>query len=314
MSHELTMRRDGTVEFAYLEGTYRWHGLGKEYGVGSAIQEIQEKAGMDWTCIGAPLSYEYNGETHTVTDRVVQHRSDTGMPLGVVSNNFKSVQPSECLEFFRDLVESLGLQITTAGTLFGGRKMFVSAYVGEQSIIDDRDRVRSYLLLSTALDGSMATTARFTSVCVVCNNTLRIATQGDASVRVIHSTAFDADEAKKTLGAAPRSFDNFMENMRRLANHPLSDERAIVMTKKLVKNEDGPVSKKILTLFAGEGMIGVDLAGRHGTAWGWLNSVTQWADHEKRAKSESHRLGSALFGRGDDLKSAALELAMAELA
>ncbi len=38
-----------------------------------------------------------------------------------------------------------------------------------------RDPVTGYLLLATACDGTPATTARFTSVGVVCNNTLHIA-------------------------------------------------------------------------------------------------------------------------------------------
>lgn len=311
MSHELTVRRDGTVEMAYLEGTYVWHGLGNSFGSGATIDEIRLKAGMDWTCESIPLTYLHNGESYTITDRVAQVRSDTGAALGVVSSDFKSVQPGDTTEFFRDIVETLGLQVTTAGTLFGGRKLFVSAYIGEQSLIDDRDRVKSYLLLSTALDGSMATTARYTSVCVVCNNTLRMENEGEASVRVLHSTTFDAAKVKKTLGVAPRSFDMFMENMRALGRKPVSEHQATDLTNQLLETEEGPVHKKIMSLFRGEDLLGVDLEGRHGTAWGWLNSVTQFADHERRAKSESHRLNSALFGSADRLKSRALELVSA---
>jgi phage/plasmid-like protein (TIGR03299 family) len=313
MTAETTIRRNGFAEFAYLEGTYVWHGMGNSFNASASLEEIRQKAGMDWECIPKTTFYEHNGERFTVTDRVIQARSDTGAALGAVSSGFQTVQPGDVIEFFRDLVESIGLQITTAGTLFGGRKLFASAYVGEQSMIDDRDRVRSYLLLSTALDGSMATTARYTTVCVVCNNTLMMANRGEAPVRVIHSAKFNADEAKKTLGVAPRSFDTFMDNMRRLANAPLSEDRALELTNKVFTTQDGPTVDRVMNLFRGEGLIGVDLEGRHGTAWAWLNAVTQFSDHERRAMSDSHRLNSSLFGRADKNKSAALKLVMAEV-
>jgi hypothetical protein len=35
------------------------------------------------------------------------------------------------------------------------------------------DRVKAYLLLATSCDGTLCTTAQFTSVRVVCNNTCR---------------------------------------------------------------------------------------------------------------------------------------------
>jgi hypothetical protein len=41
-----------------------------------------------------------------------------------------------------------------------------------------------------------------------------------------------------------------------------------------------------------------------------LNAVTQFADHEKRARSVDHRLDSAWFGQGSQLKQRALEVAL----
>lgn len=310
MAHELTTREDGSVEMAYLEGTPVWHGLGNVFQADASIDAIKVAAGMDWTCNKTPVTYSAGGAVHSVEDRYVQVRSDTHAPLGIVSGKYETVQPGETLEFFRDLTEAVGLQLTTAGTLFGGRRMWTSAFIGEQSVIDDRDRVRSYLLLSTSLDGSMATTARFTSVCVVCNNTLRMAQQGGgASVKVFHSSKFDAADAKKKLGVAPRTLENFMEKMRKLATVEVTEARASELTDRLLGREDGPAHTKIMSIFTGaEELIGGDMAGRRGTAWAWLNSVTQYVDHDRKSKSESHQINTTLFGRGDDVKFEAQRL------
>jgi hypothetical protein len=57
--------------------------------------------------------------------------------------------------------------------------------------------------------------------------------------------------------------------------------------------------------------IGSEYDGMRGTAWGWLNSVTEYVDHSARAKNADRRFDSAYFGKGADLKAAAFEYAKA---
>jgi hypothetical protein len=47
-----------------------------------------------------------------------------------------------------------------------------------------------------------------------------------------------------------------------------------------------------------------------GTAYGLLNAVTEFVDHERRARSTDHRLDSAWFGQGAALKQKALDQAL----
>jgi hypothetical protein len=75
--------------------------------------------------------------------------------------------------------------------------------------------VTGYLLLATACDGTLATTAQFTSVRVVCNNTLAVALhEGDGAVRVPHRSPFDPEAVKRQLGIAISSWDGFMARMK----------------------------------------------------------------------------------------------------
>jgi hypothetical protein len=66
---------------------------------------------------------------------------------------------------------------------------------------------------------------------------------------------------------------------------------------------------KALALYRGEGR-GSDLASSKGTAWGLLNAVTEYVDHEKRARSVDHRLDWAWFGQGAGIKHRALNAAL----
>lgn len=67
--------------------------------------------------------------------------------------------------------------------------------------------------------------------------------------------------------------------------------------------------KKVQSLYEGAGK-GSTLASASGTAWGLLNAVTEYVDHERRAKSPEYRLDSAWFGQGANLKQRALDYAL----
>ena len=185
--------------------------------------------------------------------------------------------------------------------------------------------MKNYLLLSTSADGSTATEGRFTSIRVVCNNTLSWAVAKDrAGVRVTHRSKFDPIAAKGKLGIlAHESFAGFVNDMRKLAETPAGWQDLVRMTAELMvpgsvekgaeaveKAASTKAAKRIGELAMGSAM-GSDFSGTKGTAWGWLNAVTQYVDHEARARSNENRLNSAWFGAGDALKARALEIASA---
>lgn len=66
--------------------------------------------------------------------------------------------------------------------------------------------------------------------------------------------------------------------------------------------------QNVYALYTGNGM-GADLASANGTAWGLVNSVTQFVDHMSIswARSQDHRLDSAWFGPGASIKAKAYQ-------
>jgi len=82
-----------------------------------------------------------------------------------------------------------------------GRKFWALACTGQSTTLKGRDKVDGYLLLATACDGTLATTAQFTSVRVVCNNTLSIALgNATGAIKAPHRSRFDPDVVKPQLG------------------------------------------------------------------------------------------------------------------
>jgi phage/plasmid-like protein (TIGR03299 family) len=314
MAHEITIREDGKAEMAFAAGSEQpWHFNDTnptEVPANAGIAEWTVAAGMDWTVIPTAVQYEAGGLLRTIEDRYVLHRSDTFAPLGIVSGDYAILHPGEVLGFFDSLVKSIGLTIETAGTLFGGKRFWALAKVGEQAVIDQKDIVKGYVLLSSSADGARATEARHTSVRVVCNNTLSLSDRIDSAnqIKVSHRSLWDQEDVKRRLGLAPAEFGVFMDRMRKLAGVKVSDSEARDHVRKLLGKEDAEVNAegktfgKVMDLFRGLA-VGNSLDGVDGTAFGLLNSVTEAVDHLSTARSDSHRFANALMGSGEKLKA-----------
>ena len=306
------------VETIAYAGERPWHGLGNKLAAQQPIEVWKQQAGMDWAIEESEVRYitgtNHVGVINAFPEQKVLYRSDTKSPLAVVSRRFQVVQPGAILEFYRDLTACNGFELETAGVLREGRKFWALARTGQSASLKGRDRVDGYLLLATACDGTLATTAQFTSVRVVCNNTLRVALgNGNGAIKVPHRSQFDPDAVKRQLGITVSSWDGFVARMKALVDRPVdpdSVERLLrrVLTyqvhegKATVVNEQAVANVRALYESGGRGAM---LASSRGTAWGLLNSVTEYVDHHRRARSDDHRRDAAWFGQGAQIKQRA---------
>lgn len=313
------------VEAMAFVGATPWHGLGNELSPNQPLEVWQQEAGMAWHIEQSNVLFNVSPDglhIRSNTDAKVLYRSDTLAPLSVVSPRYKVVQPHDVLEFYRDLVHAGGFELETAGVLKGGRKLWALARTGQEAQVRSGDKVKAYLLLATSCDGTLCTTAQFTSVRVVCNNTLQMAVANHSgAVKVPHSTVFDPKQVKEALGIGLSAWDRFMSNIKQLSQRPMSQLEAelyfrAVLDEPIVLDGGEPVTSKALqqlsALNSGAGM-GSMLTGTRGTAWGVLNAMTEYVDHHRRARSQDYRLDSAWFGQGSQLKQRALDSALALL-
>ena len=334
-------------QMAYV-GDTPWHGLGNQLTQNQPIEIWAQQAGMDWRIESSDVSYMAQNERGQsiimpYEEQRVLYRSDTHAPLSVVSQRYQEVQPMEILEFYRDLTEQSGFELETAGVLKGGKKFWALARTGQSTALKGKDVSNGYILLATACDGTLATTAQFTNIRVVCNNTLAIALRGQSSsagvVKVPHSTKFDADKVKQQLGISVRAWDEHMYEMKQLTQRKVTQGEAAAYFDAVFNNTslsiadqeeniiqfyrnmatpnpakeksepNGRAMAKVMDMFNGQGR-GAELSSAKDTAYGLLCSITEFADHERRAMSTDHRLDSAWFGTGAALKQRGLEQAL----
>lgn len=314
------------VQTMAYTGETPWHQLGNQLPAKQPIEVWAAKAGMDWNICETPVRYMTEqvgslGSIMSFDDQKVLYRSDTKAALSVVSQRYQVVQPKAVLEFYRDLTEISGFELETAGVLKEGKKFWALAKTGKESVLKGNDLVKGYILLATSCDGTLATTATPTTIRVVCNNTLTIALNGASSaIKVPHSTSFDPQAVKKQLGIAVSQWDSFMYRMKTLSECKVKNHESMNYFLKVLCQTDsqsdpamGLVNeralKKVQAMYEGQG-LGAELASSNGTAWGLLNAVTQFVDHERKARSQDYRLDSAWFGAGAALKQRALDHAL----
>lgn len=323
MSHEIDMS-NGRANMAF-SGKTPWHGLGQTMDENAPLEVWRVQAGMNWDIIEAPVRFReaINGEDHIFDQRKVLYRSDTKMPLSAVASTYQVVQPEAVLEFYRDLIETAGFKMRTAGVLFGGKKFWALADIGKWERVKDNE-FGGYLLLATACDGSMATRAQFTSVEVVCNNTLRMAVQTNEGatkpmLSIPHNTTFDAAKVKAELGLAAGSWDAYMADVRKLAERSVSDREALQWLidtfgdPKLKVEDQAPGDVKIMkmvhNLFTTDG-VGHDLDGRKGTLLGLVSATTEYYDYHTGHRTTDGRLDKAWFGETAAKKQQSWDQAM----
>lgn len=315
------------IESMAYVGETPWHQLGNALPEKQPIEVWAEQAGMNWQILETPVCFMAEkagplGSIKTFNEQKVLFRSDTHKPLSVVSDRYQVVQPQEVLEFYRDLVEMSGYELETAGVLKEGRKFWALARTGKETVLKGNDRVKGYLLLATSCDGTLATTATPTTIRVVCNNTLSIAINGaSTAIKVPHRTSFDAQAVKKQLGIAVSQWDSFMYRMKTLSERKVKSHEAMNYFLRVLCNSDGGndnskglinerALNKVQAMYEGHGR-GAELDAAKNTAWGLLCSVTEYVDHERRARNDAYRLDSAWFGQGATLKQRALDEALA---
>jgi phage/plasmid-like protein (TIGR03299 family) len=315
MSHGLDTTT-GQAAMAYA-GQTPWHGLGQELPLGRPIEEWVKAARLDWELQRLPVQYRAESQLRTMNDRFVLARSDNHHALSVVSGDYNVVQPKEVMEFYRDLVSLGGYVLETAGALNEGRKVWALARTKFDSKLskDGKDELRAYLLLATSCDKTLATTVAFTSVRVVCQNTLNMVIKEDGRgprrhLKVPHSKKFDADAVKAELGLLQPTWNGFLSDVNKLAEFKVNQHLASSMIAELLRSKpDEALSPRaqrehatILSMF--KSAPGQELLTSKETGWGLVNAVTYYADHV-RAGSRDKRLDSAWFGTSAALKDKA---------
>jgi phage/plasmid-like protein (TIGR03299 family) len=301
-----------------VEDRQQWTELG---GLATGA-EMRAAAGLDWELKKEPI---YAGRKKVrVAGKYATVRQDTGRPLGVVGEHYKIVQNSELDGWGDAIVDSGEAKYETAGSLREGAVVFFSMELGaidlkiKGSKVDEA--VKTYLLLTNSHDGSKALEALISPVRVVCMNTLNMAIgERKAFFRMRHTGSMEGKiaAARQALGITFTYLDGFKEAAEALSLKKVVDEQVDEILRTAVWPTEAESPAQLALTSAGKAIelyhSSPTLEGIRGTAWGVLNAVAEYADHEAVFKSRGVstaadiRANSILWGEAHYAKDRAMK-------
>lgn len=212
------------VETMFYTREKPWHGLGVRVAEALSSREALAAAGLDWKVVQQGIRTEDGLDIPGFQANV---RDLDGKVLGIVSDRYKVVQNEEAFAF-TDRLLGEGVRYETAGSLNGGRKVWVLARMPREYIMLG-DRVSPYLVFSNTHDGGGAIRVAMTPVRVVCSNTLNLALSTAARSWSTMHTARVQDrigEAENTLFLAEHYMDMLGKEFEKLSRVKLTDTKA----------------------------------------------------------------------------------------
>ena len=320
-------------ETGYAVGQRTWHGLENLIATyPETWREAQHLAGAEWKVTEHPAFYrpiDLSGlelDPVVIPDKKVLLRT-SGSPryLATVGQDYSVYQNEDFFRWWTPFLAEKNVGLEVAGVLRQGRVIFACGRVlGDAANVVPGDEIRPYLVRTSGHDGLHAKSTLFTTVRVVCMNTLRAATseadKGGQILREIHRGDHLARDtySQEVADLARRSFAISVEQYRAMARKGFSDlelKHFIVQSlsrtwdEKDVRESLGRPGEDVLRTH--ELGYGADVHAARGTVWSAYNAVTEWVDHHRG--QEHARVTSSFEGQGAAIKDRAFELALAAI-
>ena len=271
------------VESMFYVRETPWHGLGTKVLEAPASKDALQLAGLNWRVMQEPI---YTAMEELVDGYKANVRDSDRKVLGVVTDRYRVIQNDEAFAFTDGLLGE-GVKYETAGSLQGGRKVWLLAHMPHEYIISG-ERIIPYLLFSNTHDGSGAIKVALTPIRVVCQNTLNLALAGaKRSWSMIHTGDIKEkmQEAKDTLFLAENYMDELGKEFEALRMKKLTDKQVMEYIEILLPIEDGstPQQEKNMKRLREDMKIryfdAPDLQGVGKNAYRFVNAVSDFATH-----------------------------------
>ena len=271
-----------------------WHGLGECVAEALTSKEALKLAGLDWNVIQKNVLTE---DGIYVPGFKVNVRDSDEKVLGIVTNRYKVVQNRDAFSF-TDALLGEGVRYETAGSLLGGKKIWLLARLPREYIVTG-ERISPYLVFSNTHDGSVAVKVAVTPIRVVCNNTLNLALcTAQRSWSMIHTGNIKnkIQEAEDTLFMADQYMSELGKEFEQLRDTKMDTEQIHDYIELLLPMEEEASAvaqrnvKKLRQDMESRYYDAPDLKKMDHNAYRFINAVSDFATHSAPLrKTENYR-------------------------
>ncbi|MFI7087738.1 DUF932 domain-containing protein [Streptomyces anulatus] len=307
MSHGLELHPDGTASFvsARLDA---WHRLGTvRPGLLTAEEAMEDAFLSGWNVrkVGGVHTYEISdtGVTRIESDDFFTVRDNPktriAERLGTVKDKYMPVQNEEHCELLNRVVDESGAYIETAGSLYGGKRVFITMRLPRAISIAGVDNVDLYLAGLNSHDGSSGFRFNVSPTRIVCANTEHMAINNAVShYTVRHTSGAKAKiaEARQALGMVWTYAEAFEREAEKLINETLT----LGEFERLCESVWGPLEPNPSVRTRSNHVRRTNTlrhlfedadtqANIRGTRWAGLQAIGEYLDHYAPAKDDTVR-------------------------
>lgn len=298
MAHQLETWGDRSQASFVSAREHAWHRLGTvlpaEFDAARAMQHA--KLG-GWNVRKEALQtvpmIDADGVTPAlpVPDQFATVRTNpvTGAPdvLGVVGAGYTPIQNEAHASLLDSVVDESGAHFETAGSLRGGRAVFLSMKLPTSMLIGGIDRVDTYLVALNSHDGSSAFRLLVSPVRVVCANTQALAVrraQASFSIRHTSGARGNIAQARQALGLTFRYVQAFEAEAEKLIQQYMTDDQFAGIIGALWTTESESKRSVTITGNRTDALMGLFCdaptnATIRGTRWAGYQAITEYLDH-----------------------------------
>ncbi len=326
MAHNLNENNGKTSFFSVKEKP--WHGLGQIVETAQTSEQAIVLGGLDFQVEKADVFTYINGTAIEVPEKFATHRTDNGAVFGIVGSQYTPVQNRDAFNFFDSIVGAGEAIFETAGCLFDGRTIFITAKLPGHITVAKNDLIEQYLFLTSSHDGTGAVQAAFTPVRIVCNNTLNAALRNCSnkiSIRHTRSANDTLKEAHKIMGISNLLKAEMETVFQRMTKVKITDpqlldfiQRAMSPNKEVLSKLDAKdevlssrfkntVDEVYAYAMSSETQ---QMNSTRGTVFGAYNAITGYFQNVKTYKSDEDKMNSIMFGTGERRQQRAFDMAL----
>lgn len=312
----------GNGQAAYIGRIIPWHALGTVLDEAATKADVMRPEVLGWKTYKKALEVVMpDGSTVTPDGEfmIVRDHAINGWEyLAKVGKRYRDFDNEEVVDLAKDIIDVSGACFESAGSLFGGKRVFVSLSIPKEIETPYGPKVKTNLVLTNSHDGSSHLEGCVSTVDVVCYNTLSMAfSSAKSRFKIRHTSGADMrlQEARKSLGLTWKYLNQVEETMAAMIEQKFWEAEFEALVKTLIPDPKEVKSDETIMHLDRERATLLDLRTNGSnkeyvdTAWGAYGAVTEYADWYAPIRAKDHKIARAeraATGAQDGFKAQAL--------
>ena len=290
------------------------------------IKKILTENGLDFTIVKRPLLSYDDGGNELLTPYYGLYNSETLECINTCKEGYTVSQNSDVVDMVLQGIEpfSKTLEVTKAGSLNGGRRVYLQLAILGDDKIGKGDSIRKYVTIIDSNDGTTGLSVGIGDLTMSCQNQFfRFYKAGNARFRHTATLAQKIKTIPELINVALKESMRQIEIYRKFESTPLTKRMAHELVQAVLgydreltstEKQASLTSRSIGIMDSLYSNIETEIEDKGNNLWALHSGVTRWTTHEKRGpKRENGHVESMLVGAGYKKNIASFNFALGKV-